>query len=66
VFSPCSGVVEWKGGESGATGPTTAEGVGWWNVTVGLSTVPPMMDDEDSGLECGDGVRGGLEIDGRG
>jgi hypothetical protein len=60
-----------KGGESGATGPTMeAEGVGWCSVRIGLlSCVDASIEvdeEDDSGFERGDGVRGGLEPDGRG
>ena len=58
-----------KGGESGATGPTMeVDGVGWWSVRIGLSCVDAAIeaDDDDSGFERGDGVRGGLEMEVRG
>lgn len=55
-----------KGGESGATGPTMeVDGVGWCSVRIGLSCVDA-IDVDDSGLERGDGVRGGLEVEFRG
>jgi hypothetical protein len=69
VLSTGSGDVVLKGGESGATsGTRVAEGVGWWRVRMGLSVliVLPDADDDDSGMERGDGVRGGLEMDVRG
>ena len=60
VVWACSG--EWtKGGESGATGPPTME-VGW-RVRTGRASAGPVDGAGPSGLECGEGVRGGLEED---
>ena len=62
VLSAVSGDTALNGGESGATGPTRLAEVDVWRERTGLSVEEEV---EDSGLERGDGERGGLEMEER-